>query len=153
MQPFFLPATILLFFIKFPFSCVQLIHCLYKWNLNICLYNYLCRECLPSLLPVSNPKRGKLAKTKCISQNCDEICLKTPKSGRNARVFAKYTQKLTKALNSNWKTRFCFVFICAKFSLFHVQKHDVFSKIGIRMWKHLIQLERSVLSKIWAKNA
>ena len=66
------------FFIKFPFSCVQLIHCLYKWNLNICLYNYLCWECLPSLLPASSPKRCKLAETTCISRNFNEICLKTP---------------------------------------------------------------------------
>ena len=61
------------------------------------------------------------------------------------------TQKLTKALNSNWKTGF---FVVAKISLFHVQKHDVFSKIGIQsIWKHLVQLKRSVLSQIWAENA
>ena len=123
MQPSFLPATILLFFIKFPFSCVQLIHCLYSWNLNICLYNYLSWECLPSLLPVSSPKRCKLAETTCISQNCNEICQKTPKSGRNACVFAKYTQKLTKTLNSNWKTRFFFLQNSAYFTfkMFHVR--------------------------------
>ena len=32
------------------------------------------------------------------------------------------------------------------------KKHDVSSKIGIQsIWKHLIQLKRSVLSQIWAK--
>ena len=138
-------------FVLFPFSCVQLIHCLYRLNLIICLYNYPFWECLWSLLPVSSPKRCKLAETTCISQNCNEICLKTPKSDRNARVFAKYTQKLTNALNSNWKTYFCFVLFCffAKFSLFTF-KNTMFS---VFMWKHLIQLKRSVLSKNWAKNA
>ena len=138
------------------FSCVQLICCLYRWNLNICLHNDLGWECLPSLLPVSSPKRCKLVEMTSISQNCNEIYLKTPKSGRNARVrvLPKCTQKFTKALNSNRKKRFFFVLFFAKLSLFHVQKHDVSSNIGIQsIWKHLIQLKRSVLSQIWAKNA
>ena len=44
-------------------------------------------------LPVSSPKRCKLAETTCILQNCNEICLKTQKFGRNARVFAKFLGK------------------------------------------------------------
>ena len=106
----FSPRHYSTFFIKFPFSCVQLIHCLYRWNLNICLYKLPLLRVSTISLAGLKPKRCKLAETTCISQNCNEICLKTPKSGRNARVFAKYMQKLTKALNSNWKTRFCFCF-------------------------------------------
>ena len=145
MQPTFLPAIILLFFFKFPFSCVQYL-----------LAQLSLPSSLPSLLPVSSPKRCKLAKTSCISQNCDEICLKTPKSGRNARVFAKFYAKVDKSAQFELKNTFLFLlfFVVAKISLFHVQKHTVFSKIGIQsMWKHLIQLKRSFLSKIWAKNA
>ena len=110
MQPSFLPATILLFLLSFLFLVFNWFIVFTGEILISACTNYLCWECLPSLLPVSSPKRCKLAETTCISQNCNEICLKTPKSGRNARVFAKYMQKLTKALNSNWKTRFCFCF-------------------------------------------
>ena len=147
MQPSFLPATILLFLLSFLFL-------VFNWFL-VFTREILISACTitsaESVYHHSSPKRCKLAETTCISKNCNEMCLKTPKSGRNVGVFAKYVQKLTKALNSNWKTRFCFVFVFAKFSLCHVQKHDVFSKIGIQsMWKHLIQLKRSVLSKNWA---
>ena len=111
MQPSSLPAIILLFFIKFPFSCVQLIYCLYRLNLNICLHNDLCKECLPSLLSVSIPNRCKLAETTSISQNCNEIYLKTPKSGRNSRVFAKLYAKVDKSAQFELKKTFCFFFL------------------------------------------
>ena len=126
MQPSIL-LPISLFFIKFPFSCFQLIYDLYKWNLNICRHNYLCQECLPSLLPLSSPKRCKLAETICISQNCIEICLKTP----NAEFELKNT------------------FCCCYFKKLTFKnaanklKHDVFSKIGIQsVWKHLNPAKR-----------
>ena len=45
-----------------------------------------------------------------ISQNCDEIYLKTPKSGRNARVFAKLYAKVDKSAQFELKKTFCFVF-------------------------------------------
>ena len=96
------------FFIKFPFSCVQLIYCLYRLNLNICLHNDLCKECQPSLLSVSIPNRCKLAETTSISQNCNEIYLKTPKSGRNARVFTKLYAKVDKSAQFELKNTFLF---------------------------------------------
>ena len=104
MQPSFLLATILLFLLSFLFL-------VFNWFL-VFTGEILTSACTitsaESVYHHSSPKRCKLAETTCISQNCNEMCLKTPKSGRNVRVFAKYVQKLTKALNSNWKTRFCF---------------------------------------------
>ena len=46
-----------------------------------------------------------------ISQNCDEIYLKTPKSGRNARVFAKLYAKVDKSAQFELK-KTLFLFFC-----------------------------------------
>ena len=119
MQPTFLPAIILLFFFKFPFSCVQYL-----------LAQLSLPRSLPSLLPVSSPKRCKLAKTSRISQNCDEICLKTPKSGRNARVFAKFYAKVDKSAQFELKNTFLFLlfFCCCKNQLSSRSKTHCFQQ-------------------------
>ena len=99
------------FFIKFPFSCFQLIYGLYRWNLNICWHNYLCQECLSSLLPLSSPKRCKLAETICISLNCIEICLKTPNAQfelKNTFLLLGCKQAKTRCFQQNRNT------ICVK---------------------------------------
>ena len=41
--------------------------------------------------------------TTCFSQDRDEICLKTPKYGRNVRFLQNFSLKLTKTLNSTEK--------------------------------------------------
>ena len=64
----------------------------------------------------------------------DEICLKTLKYGRTARVLQNFTPKLTKTLNSDEKHLFVFLQKWAYFSFKNAAnklKHNVVSKIAL----------------------
>ena len=60
--------------------------------------------------------------TTYILENCNEICLKTPKSDRNTRVFAQSYTKVVKNAQFELKNTFLFLFFVAKISLFRVHK-------------------------------
>ena len=77
---------------------------------------------------------------------------KNTKIRQKRTSFCRIYAKVDKSAQFQLINTFYFVFVLAKFSLFHVQKHDVFSKIGIQsMWKHLIQLNVVFSVKIGQK--
>ena len=126
MQPSFLPTTILLFLSSFLFL-------VFNWLL---VQLSLLRESTITLA-------GLKPETLQTSWDC-KIAMKSVLKHQNLAEMHEFLLNIRKSWQKRsirTEKRFCFVF--AKFSLFHVQKHDVFSKIGIQSkWKHLIQLKR-----------
>ena len=134
MQPSFLPTTILLFLSSFLFL-------VFNWLL---VQLSLLRESTITLA-------GLKPETLQTSWDC-KIAMKSVLKHQNLAEMHEFLLNIHKSWQKRsirTEKRFCFVF--AKFSLFHVQKHNVFSKIGIQSkWKHLIQLKRKNNgSSIW----